>query len=352
MLPNSKSGSILSPFKRLAIAIGLAALPLVGLQTPAHAFCVSNDSLSRSTLEVQQLRKDQYEPLSNLLKCERKHPTPERRESACHVQRVAYEKVSTYIFKSDRRFEKSIGPNQTFCCSHKNKDCNPGRKKAGDVYFIIQSHSVISSGQWTNADYSFFKLMHRAKATDHIVCRTFKVRDIRGKSYAQSKNVADTKAPECKKYSWPNTPPWPNENTFKNVMIKSVHTGKCLDIAGGAKGNRANVIMWKCHGRKNQRWTANRDGLIRSALSGKCLDLAVRKGVKNPKNGTNVHMYDCHRGKNQVWRYTKRTKQLQVTIGKYPCLEVGGWNKKDGANANVWQCAGKAQANQQWVLAK
>jgi hypothetical protein len=346
--PYKTFGTTLSRLGRISLAIGVVGLSLMGFQNDAQAFCVSNDSLSRSTLDVQQLRQDQYEAMEGFLRCMNFHRGADR-DKRCSPHLRGKE---PHFLDSDKRFAKEIGPNQTFCCNYKNKDCNPSRKKSGKVYFFTKVHNSINNAPWFKTGYGTFKLLHAGKATDHLVCKTFRVKDHRNKSFEQIKKEADTQAPDCKVYAYPNTPPWPNEKTLRNVMIKSAHTGKCLDIAGGSKKNGANVIMWKCHGKKNQRWTVSKDGLIRSALNGKCLDLAVRKGVKNAKNGTNVNMYDCHRGKNQVWKYIKRTRELQVILGKRPCLEVGGWNKKNGANANVWQCSRKGQANQQWVLAK
>jgi len=43
-----------------------------------------------------------------------------------------------------------------------------------------------------------------------------------------------------------------------------------------------------------------------------------------------------HGNKNQRWDYTKTSKRLQALTKNHPCPEVGGWNKKDGANINIW----------------
>jgi hypothetical protein len=59
--------------------------------------------------------------------------------------------------------------------------------------------------------------------------------------------------------------------------IRIAKSGMCLDVSGGSKSDRAEVIQWPCHGKANQRWRVVDVGFgwknIVSVHSGKCLDL-------------------------------------------------------------------------------
>lgn len=219
------------------------------------------------------------------------------------------------------KFRKRVGPDGTRCCSWKDKSCNKTGKKNAKLYFEVE--------------YAGTSRVVQIGATDHMECRIDK------------KNKAQA---GCVNYVFPESPFRAHKKTNRNMLIKSKHTGKCLEIGGWKKNNGANVNMWKCHGGKNQRWTVYKNGTIRSDLNGKCLD--VKGALKGGKNGQNVFMWDCHGGRNQRWTYGRDGKILSRAAGKFNwCLEVGGWNKKDGANANIWKCGGK-QANQSWAAVK
>lgn len=177
-------------------------------------------------------------------------------------------------------------------------------------------------------------------ANDHLECRTFRT-DKRGTG----------KPPACRKYVWPESPFRAHKTTRRGMLIKSKHTGKCLEVGGWNKKNGANVNMWKCTGAKNQRWSVYKNGTIRSEMNWKCLDV-VSGPKKAAKNGVNVAMYDCHGERNQRWMPGRDGQIISRAAGRYNwCLEVGGWNKKDGANTNIWKCVGK-QANQIWRVVK
>jgi hypothetical protein len=49
-------------------------------------------------------------------------------------------------------------------------------------------------------------------------------------------------------------------------LIKSSHTGKVLDIAGGRASPGTKVISYGCHGGDNQLWRYTSDGHILSKL--------------------------------------------------------------------------------------
>ena len=78
-------------------------------------------------------------------------------------------------------------------------------------------------------------------------------------------------------------------------MLKT-EDGLCLDVKGaGGQGNP--VIVWTCHGRSNQQWALRKDGTIRSADGGLCLDVRGGKAVK----GTEVIVWPCTGRANQKW---------------------------------------------------
>ena len=118
----------------------------------------------------------------------------------------------------------------------------------------------------------YFEDMYTMGANDHLECRTFRT-DKRGTG----------KPPACRKYVWPESPFRAHKTTRRGMLIKSKHTGKCLEVGGGNKKNGANVNMWKCTGAKNQRWSVYKNGTIRSEMNWKCLDVVggPKKAAKN-----------------------------------------------------------------------
>jgi hypothetical protein len=136
----------------------------------------------------------------------------------------------------------------------------------------------------------------------------------------------------------------------RTVSIVSKHSGKCLDVAGGATHNSANVYQWDCHGGANQFWTLTGKGggyyLITAKHSGRCLD------VENygHANGTNVSQYDCHGGTNQLWSVIPQGGGYYLITAKHSgkCLDVAGVSKDRGANVYQWDCHGGD--NQLWQL--
>jgi len=69
----------------------------------------------------------------------------------------------------------------------------------------------------------------------------------------------------------------------------------CLDIANGSNANGARVIAWPCNGGRNQQWFVS-GSQIQSQQNGRCLDVAG--GIQG---GAPLIVYDCHGGENQRW---------------------------------------------------
>jgi hypothetical protein len=76
----------------------------------------------------------------------------------------------------------------------------------------------------------------------------------------------------------------------KTVRVYGNYT-KCLDEDGAANGGR--IQIWDCHGGPNQQWNFYGDGTIRSIATGKCLDL------DGPSQ--KIQAWDCFAGTNQRW---------------------------------------------------
>ncbi|MET9600874.1 RICIN domain-containing protein [Streptomyces sp. NPDC006459] len=100
--------------------------------------------------------------------------------------------------------------------------------------------------------------------------------------------------------------------TYGPYFIWAVHSGKCLDVAGGtgATGDGVNVQQWSClgSGQTNQRWYLDHLGNgkynIRAVHSGKCLD--VEGGTGATGDGVNVFQWSCLGSgqTNQQWAFS------------------------------------------------
>ncbi|GGK08009.1 hypothetical protein GCM10010123_42460 [Pilimelia anulata] len=155
--------------------------------------------------------------------------------------------------------------------------------------------------------------------------------------------------------------------------IRPQHSRKCLDVAGGGRGNGTNVHQWTCVDAPQQQWRLRRlftHGQpvyeIIARHSRKCLDVAG--GGRG--NGANVHQWSCDsrpgvdgvfgsaddrlRG-NQLW-FTRRVagyplRRMVVEIRSRHanrCLDVAGGWAGNGANVHQWACVGVR--NQHWEL--
>jgi hypothetical protein len=95
---------------------------------------------------------------------------------------------------------------------------------------------------------------------------------------------------------------WTLEPTdVKYYLIRSSVVGKCLDVSGGSADNGAAIILWACHGGRNQHWELLKTGdsfMIRSRSSDKVID--VPEGSKN--NNVGLVQWDQNGGSNQLWR--------------------------------------------------
>lgn len=73
--------------------------------------------------------------------------------------------------------------------------------------------------------------------------------------------------------------------------IKSVHSGKCMEVGGWSKQAGGKIIQWDCHYGKNQLWevrTAGSNLRFKNAHSGMYLD------VPSNLNWNNLQLQQWH----------------------------------------------------------
>ncbi|HLK02414.1 MAG TPA: RICIN domain-containing protein [Streptosporangiaceae bacterium] len=76
-----------------------------------------------------------------------------------------------------------------------------------------------------------------------------------------------------------------------------IHDGMCANDSGWG-GNYSHVIMWRCDGAANERWTYRGGSYVLAAGGGRlCLD----DPAYSVKRGTQLIVYRCHGSANQRW---------------------------------------------------
>lgn len=143
-----------------------------------------------------------------------------------------------------------------------------------------------------------------------------------------------------------------NSGSFRagqKYTIKSVNSGKALDVSGRSMNNGGNVIQYSYGGGNNQKWYLEKQSngyyVIKSVNSNKVLDVAW--GSKD--NGANVQQCDYYGNACQQWELRKVGNSYAIisrNSGK--ALDVSGRSKADGANVLQWDYSGAA--NQLWTI--
>lgn len=116
----------------------------------------------------------------------------------------------------------------------------------------------------------------------------------------------------------------------------------CLDVKGGTRQPAgAPLIVFPCHGGRNQSFYFSDDGTIQA--EGRCLDIAG--GAARP--GDRVILWPCHGRSNQRWRYSRGGR---IVGQNNLCLDVADFGGA-GARVIVWPCKGPNEddANQRWI---
>ena len=134
--------------------------------------------------------------------------------------------------------------------------------------------------------------------------------------------------------------------TLKYKLLKSVQSGKCLDVFRASKDDRTPIIQFDCDRRKtHQRFWFHPDGTNQAGVqlwniiplhADACLDVAGA----NTSNGTPIILYHCTGGDNQKFiRYTDGQIQAYHS-GK--CLDIEGAVMHNGGKLLQWSCHGGA----------
>ncbi len=92
------------------------------------------------------------------------------------------------------------------------------------------------------------------------------------------------------------------------VVITAKHSGKVLDVSGGAHVDGAPVIQFGSHGGANQRMALEHRGggwfMLRFTHSGKALDVDMR--ASGHSDGAGLIQWAAHGGDNQLFRFERR----------------------------------------------
>lgn len=123
------------------------------------------------------------------------------------------------------------------------------------------------------------------------------------------------------------------------VQLRAQHSNRCLDLAKNGTANGTNVTQYDCNNGSNQKWALNEkdNGYfeIKSISSGKCLD------VGGASNGANMQVWGCWGGDNQQFKLNDVGGGYFELIAKHSnkCLEIAAGNKNNSGNAQQWACA-------------
>jgi galactose oxidase len=136
------------------------------------------------------------------------------------------------------------------------------------------------------------------------------------------------------------------------VTIES-DNGLCLDVARQSQEKGANLIVYGCHGKDNQKFELRSSGSNRNADwfsaesvdSGLCLDI---KGNSSAR-GTQLIQWTCKNSDNQRFDFRpgsrRNTGEIRVKHSNL-CLDAGS----DKSEAKVTQASCTGSARQQWTI--
>lgn len=130
-------------------------------------------------------------------------------------------------------------------------------------------------------------------------------------------------------------------------VIQNQGSQKCLDVADRNPNNGANLQQWDCVDGDAQKFVLEQsplsrwpsDVVIKSRLSGRCLDVAAR----SVDNGANIQTWDCSDTTNQTFKMVTQQNTPGGLLGFQSanggrCLDVAGRSVDNGANLQQWDC--------------
>lgn len=120
--------------------------------------------------------------------------------------------------------------------------------------------------------------------------------------------------------------------------LRSLHSNKCLDVAGGSTATGANIQQWDCNGMSAQAWTVSMtsggDATLAAAVSGACLT------VETDDAGANIVQRPCTGSDAQLWRI-ENVGQGYYRLARpdaSQCLDVAADSTAAGGNVQQWWC--------------
>lgn len=124
--------------------------------------------------------------------------------------------------------------------------------------------------------------------------------------------------------------------------IKSVHSGKYLDVYKGRADDATNVQQWSGNGNASQKFKLVSDGngyytIYTGASNYKsCLDVYAW----SRDNGANINQWSSHGGDCQKFQFVKigDAYAIKTKISNcYSCLDVYNWSTSNGGNIAQWE---------------
>ena len=124
--------------------------------------------------------------------------------------------------------------------------------------------------------------------------------------------------------------------------IKSVNSGKVLDVKGNEKNDGTNVDQYEINNTDAQKW------ILQSAGNGYYYIVAVNSylyldiACGSTNNGTNVQIYEGNETNSQKFKFEKTqiidsdSYNIAIKHNENKVLDVDGGMKEDGANVQIW----------------
>jgi hypothetical protein len=145
-------------------------------------------------------------------------------------------------------------------------------------------------------------------------------------------------------------------------LIVNKNSALCLDVPGFSEDDGQPIQQFTLNYGDNQHWTIqptddaplgpDKTFTIRSLSSGKCLD--VPDG--DPSNNVPINQFRCHEGPNQQWRFVPEVDEFGELTGFFTivnqatggCIDVPNGSQDSGQFVQQFQLNGGA--NQSWKL--
>lgn len=133
----------------------------------------------------------------------------------------------------------------------------------------------------------------------------------------------------------------------KTYYIKSVHSGKYIDVDGYSTDNGGNIHQWSYTGNTNQQWEVISNGSnyrLISVYSGKALEVS---GYSN-SNGGNIQQWGYVGNDYQKFTFTGSSSDgyQMICQGSGKVIDVASWSTDNGGNLHQW--TDNNTNNQKW----